>query len=275
MNSKEIARLIRKRTWLRKLGYWIIFFTTLREWYIRKGIKKIIKQLDRSFSLLDAGAGMGQHIYYVAKKNPLARTTGVELDKDQINDMKKFAENQRLDNLKLIQGDLTKVKFSGAFDAVLCCSVLEHIEEDMVVLRKIARHTKENGHLLVYVPVSEKRVFRSLERAIERMVKDAGQRFPHEHVRYYSEEELKNKMIQVGFEPITVTRTYGRCGRLAYDIVTSVQYTPLFRYIFPLYFILVHPFVFLLMVADYKNSNKNGNGLMIIARKKQQNNVAH
>jgi hypothetical protein len=41
----------------------------------------------------------------------------------------------------------------------------------------------------------------------------------------------------------------------------------MFKWIFPVYLVLIHPFVLFLMWRDISIINKNGNGLLMIARK--------
>ncbi len=153
------------------------------------------------------------------------------------------------------------------FDTILCASVLEHIENDKQVLSSLYRALNKRGYLIVYVPTSERRVFPFLIRKIHKMTKEKSAKYPHEHARYYSGDELQNKLEESGFNIVDKTISYGPFGRLSYDIVTSIQYSPVFKYIFPFYFVLVHPFVLLLMWADIRMNNHDGNGLMIFAQK--------
>jgi len=265
MDSGEIARFIGKRILVRKLAFFFITVTMLREWYIRRSIRKILNRNEK-LSVLDAGSGMGQNAYQIAKKYPNATVIGIEKDGAQVDDCNYFAKKEKLNNLTFYQGDLADYQFD-AFDAILCCSVLEHIREDIKVLSGFHSALKENGSLLIYVPTSERRVLKSLERKINAKLERSGDEFPHEHVRYYTPQELSDKLESTGFHVESKTITYGPFGRLAYDIVTSVQYHSLFKYIFPFYLIFVHPFVLLLMLADYLKNNEDGNGLLIIARK--------
>ncbi len=268
MNSKEISRFIGKNILLRKIGFFLISITTLREWYIQKALNQILAQINKPFDFLDAGSGMGQHAIDVASTFPNARVTGIELDEEQVQDCNFFALKSGLKNFEFVQGDLSNFQQDKMYDVILCASVLEHISDDMGTLTRLNNTLKNNGYVLIYVPSSEQRVLASLERKINAITEKENKKYPHEHVRYYSEEELHEKLNKTGFNVIDSIITYGSFGRLAYDIVTSVQYSSLFKYIFPFYLMLVHPFVMLLMWADYKRNNKDGNGLMIVAQKK-------
>jgi 2-polyprenyl-3-methyl-5-hydroxy-6-metoxy-1,4-benzoquinol methylase len=267
MNSKEIAKFIGKNAWRRKLAYFFINATTLREWYIRKALRQIFSMHEGKFSFLDAGSGLGQHSLSVALKVRRAKVTGIELDEEQAADCREFTRKNDIGNAEFYCGDISRLSFHEAFDVVLCSSVLEHIEDDAKVLRTFNQAIRENGHLVIYVPTSEERVLPWLRRTIHLMVRRNRESLPHGHVRYYQPAELIGKLQSANFDVTSATVSYGPYGRLAYDIVTSIQYSSLFKLLFPLYFVMLHPLVLLLMWADFKKNNRSGNGLLIVARK--------
>ena len=268
MNSREISRSIGQSPIKRTLAYLIIRLTTLWEWYIRRGLFDILATYGDSFSFLDAGSGMGQRAIEVSKKYPGSRVSAIELDSEQVRDCTLFVQKIGKNNIRFIHGDLSDLNEKERFDVVLCAHILEHIVDDVGVLRMLYRAIKCDGYLLVYVPTSEQRVLPSLGRTIYKMTKRAKAVYPHDHVRYYTSHELSKKLKLTGFEVEKAIVTYGPYGRLAYDIVTSIQYCPIFKIAFPFYFILIHPFVLLLMLADFNKSNHEGNGLMITAIKR-------
>ena len=171
-------------------------------------------------------------------------------------------------NLTFKQCDLLNVAVKNNFDFILCGSVLEHIQHDMKILRQFYKALKNEGTILVYVPSREKRILSTLAHKQKEMIKNSGKNYLHDHVRYYSPEEITIKLQQAGFEIDDITITYGGFGALSYDIVTLVQYSSFFKYVFPLYLLLIHPFVLLLMLADFIKENHDGNGVMVIAHKK-------
>jgi 2-polyprenyl-3-methyl-5-hydroxy-6-metoxy-1,4-benzoquinol methylase len=267
MDSGQIARFIGKNNLLRKLAYRMISLTTLREWYIRSALEKIIPGDGGEFTLLDAGSGMGQHAWFVANRYPMAQVTALELDEAQVEDCRCFAEKEGLSNLQFHQADLSTFSTNAQYDSLICCSVLEHIKEDDSVLISYYNMLKSDGKILIYVPTSEKRVLAFLDRKIHHPLKRSGVKLPHQHVRYYSKDELVARLNDKGFSVDSSMITYGHYGRLAYDVVTAVQYHFLFKFIFPFYLLMVHPFILLLMWADFRQNNKQGNGLLIIASK--------
>lgn len=265
MTSNEIADFIGTNALLRKFAYIIIHLTTLREWYLRRELVKILTTMPPDFKFLDAGSGFGQHSCAIARKYPAASVLGIDIEKQQVNACNKLARAQKLTNLMFLEADLINLNDTNAFDSILCGSVLEHIEQDEQLLAKFRQALKIGGYLLVYVPIGETRVIPALERKMQKI--KSGKKYLHQHVRYYSMPEMIGKLKSHGFSIEKVTVTYGAFGKLAYDIVTWIQYSKAFKYIFPIYLVVIHPFVMLLMLIDFIRVNPDGNGLMILARK--------
>jgi SAM-dependent methyltransferase len=267
MNSKEISRFIGRNIGLRKLGFRIIFLTTLREWYIARAMRRLFAADPKIHSALDAGCGMGQHTYNLAKRNPALRIGAIEQDAEQAADLVDFFKRCGIDRVEVRAGDITRDDLGAPVDLLLCCSVLEHIEDDLALMRRFHARIRAQGRLLIYVPLAEKRVFKSLQRRIEAMTRAAGDRLPHGHVRYYSAELLESRLQQSGFTVVQRELSYGPYGRLAYDLVTALQFSRFFLLLFPFYLVLLHPFVMGLMAIDFLRTNREGNGLILVARK--------
>lgn len=210
---------------------------------------------------------MGQHTYALARRAPALHIEAVEKDAEQAADLADFFQRLGLERVQVRAGDITRDDSGGVVDLILCCSVLEHIPDDLALLQRFYARLREHGSLLIYVPLSERRVLKSLERRIAAMTRAAGDELPHGHVRYYTPELLASRLGQCGFEVTRRELSYGPCGRLAYDLVTAVQFSPLFLVLFPFYLVLVHPFVLLLMAIDYFSANRDGNGLLMVAMK--------
>ena len=100
--------------------------------------------------LLDAGAGMQQyrkdcgHLEYVSQD--FAQYDGVGDGKGgQINQW----SNDGLD----IVSDITKIpQPNGAFDAILCTEVLEHLPDPLEALRELSRLLRPGGTILLTAP---------------------------------------------------------------------------------------------------------------------------
>jgi len=75
-------------------------------------------------------------------------------------------------------------------DTVVCLNVLEHIEDDLGALRNIRSMLVCGGRAVILVP-SGQSIFNSLDEELG-------------HVRRYSEGQLRQRMIEAGFDVETV-----------------------------------------------------------------------
>jgi SAM-dependent methyltransferase len=105
-------------------------------------VERASASLESGAWVLDAGAGEGRYRALFAR----AHYIGVDL---AVGDTK--WDYGGLDALC----DLVRLPFGqGAFGAVLCTQVLEHVPEPLQVLEEVARVLKPGGHLFLSVPQS-------------------------------------------------------------------------------------------------------------------------
>ena len=266
MRFDELTRLVGQRIWLRHLVFTLVRMTTLREWYLCSALNKQL-QVCKNFSFLDAGCGMGQFAFRIAKKYPCANVTGFEQVDHRVQDNNHVAARMGLKNLEFHTRDISQLTEKSQYHVILCNSVLEHIKDDIKTLKKLYDALYEKGILIIYVPSQEKRVIKALKKMQDRQILESKTGKLHDHIRYYSKEELVSKAASVGFECLQSTSTYGRFGRWSYDLVTFVQYHRFVKWLFPLYLLFLHPAVMILMWLDFIQNNEQGNGLMLVCQK--------
>lgn len=93
--------------------------------------------------------------------------------------------------VEFIQLDATDIPFVGEFDLIGAFDVIEHIDNDMSVLRGMLRALKPGGHAIVTVPQHP-----FLWSALDEIV---------HHKRRYTRRELSEKLEAAGFELVYVT----------------------------------------------------------------------
>jgi len=108
---------------------------------------------------------------------------------------------------------------------------------------------KPGGALILHVPKDRRLVYRHFSRFREFNIED--------HVREeYKVEAISDKIRQAGLQVRKFLHTHGWFGSLAWEIdQVFIVYGSKLRYIF-------FPFLYVLMLADVFNSNKNGNGFL-------------
>ena len=136
-------------------------------------------------SFLDVGCGTGFVLSGLREAFPKMQLAGTDFLEDGLT----FAR-QRVPSATFALGNAQDLGVSGHFDVVGAFDVLEHIDDDLAVLRRMHAATKPGGGLLIAVPQ---------HRWLWSSADDQAQ-----HVRRYTRHELVDRVTAAGF---TVLRT--------------------------------------------------------------------
>lgn len=216
------------------------------------------------WKLLDAGSGFGQYDRFILKAFGNVKVMAVDVKEDYLRDARHYFSKQiKEDRIQIKKADLLDFESDEKYDIIICIDVLEHIEEDVKVMRNLSAVLNTGGYFLMHSPshYSEE---------------DAGdeESFVDEHARAgYSKEEISDKLIQAGLTPEKVHYTYGFWGHKAW--VLSVKWPMLwFNKLgmiaaapLLIYYPLVLPFTLLMNLADLYSVNHKGNGIYALAEK--------
>ena len=97
--------------------------------------------------------------------------------------------------------------------------------------------------------------------------------FIGEHAREgYSYEDLKEKLIPLGFSVFNYRYTYGFWGDKAWRLgikfpMLMLNASKIFFIVLPFYYIITLPFTLVMMYIDYISKNETGSGINFIAKK--------
>ncbi len=130
---------------------------------------------------LEIGCGTGFVLTSVAQAYSQARVTGSEIFSTGLP----FA-SERLPNAELLQMDARHIPYEDEFDVIGAFDVLEHIEEDEIVLGEMKRALRSNGGIILTVPQHPQLWSRQDGYAC--------------HVRRYKIGELREKVRRAGFQ---------------------------------------------------------------------------
>jgi len=144
------------------------------------------KYAPHAVSFLEIGCGTGFVLCGIAAARPDMRLAGSEIFGDGL----RFAA-KRLPRAELMQMDARSIPYSEEFDAIGAFDVLEHIQEDEIVLREIAKSLKVGGRLLLTVPQHQ---FLWSDTDVNA-----------HHVRRYSAAELKRKIEGAGLRVLRIS----------------------------------------------------------------------
>ena len=137
-------------------------------------------------TFLEIGCGTGFVLSAIHAAFPTTRVWGSEVFTEGLH----FASN-RLPSAKLFQMDARQIPFRDEFDTIGAFDVIEHIEEDGLVLHQIKAALRPGGVVVITVPQHG-----FLWTAIDD--------FSY-HKRRYTRKELLRKLQAAGFEVLSVT----------------------------------------------------------------------
>ena len=176
-------------------GYEAVFFAQLVAleaqyfWY-RSRNSLINWALQRYFpkaqTFLEIGCGTGFVLSGIEQVCPQLRLFGSEIFTAGLG----FAA-QRVSRATLFQMDARAIPFADEFDVIGAFDVIEHIQQDMDVLKQMHQATQPRGGIMITVPQHP---------WLWSQFDDIGH-----HVRRYRAKELKTKVELAGFKVLTMT----------------------------------------------------------------------
>ncbi|MEX2351753.1 MAG: methyltransferase [Balneolaceae bacterium] len=262
----RLASMVRGSSFLRRLFYALLDLLFLRSWHMRKvivGQGLRFEELGK-WKLLDAGSGFGQYDRFLLDRFCGLEITALDVKEKYLEDCRDYFKKERkAGRIRFRLADLREIDFGPTFDMAICIDVLEHIDEDLEVIRRISDSLKPGGVFLMHSPshLSEE---------------DGGEEdsFVGEHARPgYSAEEISDKLKRCGLEPIRVRYTYGRFGHLAWTLSVRNPMIWLNRTgiwgLLPL--LIYYPFIIIpslfLNLADLWREDGSGTGILAIGQK--------
>ena len=262
---KEIIAVpMRHSRLFRRLAYRLFELGFLRVRYVKRELARIIAGIGGNIHVLDAGFGFGPYVDYILRRYPDVRVTGIEIRQDQVEDCERFFEREGFSGrTRLLVGDLVELSDIGLYNLALAVDILEHIEDDVAVLRNLHRALDARGLLLIHTPA-----FANDSRTV-----DKREFFVGEHVRDgYTVSELEDKLYLAGFSDVRIRYTYGRWGMISWWLMQGMPMRMVHRFapaalLLPFYYALVTPFAHRFMLADLAENHESGGGLLAIARK--------
>jgi SAM-dependent methyltransferase len=250
----RFAGLIDKFPLFRKLFYALLDMLLLRQWYVKREIKKYFPK-DKPIRFYDAGAGFGQYSYFVLKYFKKAIVHAVDLKTDYMDSFARYAAKHNWQDFTAQQADLTAYVPKDKFNLILAIDILEHIENDEQVLRNFRQVLEKSGKLIISSPSAF----------------DEFAKFTEEHVRPgYSKEEIISKLEKTGFKIVSFDYSYGKWGHIAWLLtmkypMSMLGISKLFFLLLPFYYLLLYPLSALFMLLDVKVKNKTGTGVIVVA----------
>ncbi len=171
--------------------------------------------------LLDAGCAWGMLLFELSKARRLHsfELFGVDLSVDSLRDAVRLAGVVNTDYFHPVAADVRFLPFAdNSFNRALCAEVLEHVENDGLVLREFRRTLQRDGRLVVTVPnTNQKTSWVSTSSMVL-----------FDHVREgYPPEDLRRLMERHGFSVLEQHMAGNLFGATAWEV--SFRFLSLFK----------------------------------------------
>lgn len=179
MNTGFTSQHFKELAQSEECNFWFLARNNLIIWALHKyspGLK----------SFLEVGCGTGFVTLAISKHFPDASLSGSEYLEEGL-----VYARKRVPKAKFTQMDARYIPYESQFDAIGAFDVLEHIEEDAVVMRQIYKALKPGGMVFITVPQH-----RWLWSAVDEYAC---------HIRRYVGNELSQKVCSAGFEIVRST----------------------------------------------------------------------
>jgi SAM-dependent methyltransferase len=144
-------------------------------------VAQVAARCSPGYRVLEVGCGTGNVLHALQDACPGGTVIGMDLFGDGL----RFAR-ARVPNALLVRGDALHPPFAERFEIVGMFDVLEHLDDDVGVLRALHALIKDPGTLIMSVPAG---------RALWSYFDEVSR-----HVRRYEMEELSDKLSVAGFE---------------------------------------------------------------------------
>ncbi|MCB5252081.1 MAG: class I SAM-dependent methyltransferase [Candidatus Cloacimonadaceae bacterium] len=246
----RLAESIKLFPALRRILYRALDLLLLRQRYVIKEIKRYFHDGMRFY---DAGAGFCQYSDFVLRSYPSSRVLATDLKTDYMRQYS-FTSGPRF---SYMTADLQVFRSKHQYDMAIAIDILEHIEDDVAVLKNIHSCLSPQGIFIISTPSDQ----------------DPAAKFTAEHVRPgYDKEALETKLRESGFEILSSIYSYGLWGSLSWRLMIKYPLilwgkSKLWAPVIALWYLLLFPASELLMRLDMRVTNSSGTGIIIVARK--------
>lgn len=265
--KRNLGRWCQRHPVLRKILYGTLDIILLRTWHIKRELRFIRQWLPDTARILDAGSGYGQYLYYLSGLSKQWTLKGIDVKEEQIADCAAFFQQIGRNQVRFEVADLTQFSEPEQYHLILSVDVMEHIEDDVTVLKNLYRSLQKGGFLLISTPS-------------DKGGSDAGHghqaSFIDEHVRNgYNRVDITGKLHQAGFTDIESKYSYGFPGHISWVLsiklpLMLLKISRLFGVLLLPYYLILGVFILTLNWFDTRFRHRSGTGLIVVARKSPQ-----
>lgn len=165
----------------------------------RNIIGRISKYIPNKGTVLDIGSATGTMSFYLASKN--LKVVGLELSKNAIKYANLNKTRLSIKNVNFVNSSVEKYNKNTKYDFITCFEVLEHIEDDKLLIARIYKYMTDNAVLAVSVPSLNAPLYRL--GLLSKFDKNVG------HLRRYSMSRITKLLHDHGFKILSKHKDEG------------------------------------------------------------------
>jgi ubiquinone/menaquinone biosynthesis C-methylase UbiE len=88
--------------------------------------------------ILETGCGVGAQTVILAKNNPMAEITSIDISLDSLEKARENVERKGIENVRFLQADIFSLPFKKkSFGHIFACFVLEHLQSPSEALKTL------------------------------------------------------------------------------------------------------------------------------------------
>lgn len=100
--------------------------------------------------VLEAGCGIGAQTVILAKNNPDAEITSIDISQESLEKARENVEEKGIKNVRFLQADVFSLPFEdNSFDHIFVCFVLEHLQDPEEALKNLKKVLRPGGTIIV------------------------------------------------------------------------------------------------------------------------------
>ena len=116
----SLGKFFGQSVFLRRLFYSFLDLLLLRTWHIKRELKVWGKTKPKNCSVLDAGSGFGQYVYFMSRLFPYWKVKGIDIKPEQVADCNSFFKKiNKQDSVNFEVADLLSFKEKEQFELIL------------------------------------------------------------------------------------------------------------------------------------------------------------
>lgn len=165
----------------------------------RNTLAIVKKYLPIKGRVLDVGSATGTICFYFASKG--LTVDGVELSKNAVKYANINKKRLNLKNVTFYNSPVEKIKVKRKYDLITCFEVLEHVQDDSLLLKYLTKRIKKTGSFILTVP-SVNAPLHTLG-LLKKFDKRVG------HLRRYSIKSLSKILKLSGYRIVSIYKSEG------------------------------------------------------------------